>query len=153
MKFHRALVFAGFTVLLAGVTCWAQVASDKNPPATSNPAAVKPFVIKSTDGKCEITIDTSGAPDLTDWADHKLAPVLAEWYPKLTEMLASPGYTPPDHFSVTIRNGNGVAATGGTRVFANAAWFRHELKREAIGALVHEEVHVVQQYGRGRRNN
>jgi hypothetical protein len=40
-----------------------------------------PFIIRSTDDYCEISIDTAGAPDLTDWAEKKLAPVLAEWYP------------------------------------------------------------------------
>ncbi|MCF7975120.1 MAG: DUF1080 domain-containing protein, partial [Phycisphaerae bacterium] len=32
-----------------------------------------------------------------------------------------------------------------------AAWFRQQLQGEAIGAVVHEMVHVVQQYGRARR--
>jgi hypothetical protein len=54
---------------------------------------------------------------------------------------------------VTIRPGDGVAATGGGRVTANSTWLKRELKGEAIGALLHEEVHVVQQYGGGRRNN
>ena len=129
------------------------VVVDQNAPPAEPVESPKPFVIKTPDGKCEITIDTSGAPDLTDWADQKLAPVLAEWYPKLTAMLPSEGYTPPDHFTVFIRNGPGVAATSGTRVWANAKWFRGELNGQAIGALVHEEVHVVQQYGRARRNN
>jgi hypothetical protein len=63
-------------------------------------------------------------------------------------MLPSEGYTPPASFSVTIRPGRGVAATSGTRVTANAAWLRRELEREAIGALLHEEIHVIQLYGR-----
>jgi len=113
----------------------------------------KPFVTNSVDGKCEITIDTGRAPDLTEWADQKLAPVLTVWYPKLTEMLASDGYTAPTKFKVTIAPGNGVAATGGNGVTANATWLRRELNREAIGALLHEEVHVVQNYGWGRRRN
>jgi hypothetical protein len=33
------------------------------------------------------------------------------------------------------------------------AWFRRELEREAKGAVVHELVHVVQQYGGARRRN
>src|SRR6185503_11535994 len=45
------------------------------------------------------------------------------------------------------------AATSGTRVTANSDWLKRELKREAVGALVHEAVHVVQQYGWGRRTN
>ena len=115
--------------------------------------AAAPFVIKSADNYCEISIDTSGAPDLREWAEQKLAPVLADWYPKIVAMMSSDGYESPKQFSVIIRPGNGVAATGGTRVTANSTWFKGELNREAIGALLHEEVHVVQQYGRGRREN
>ena len=58
-------------------------------------AAIPPLLIKSADGKCDITIDTSGATDLKEWAETKLAPVLAEWFPKIVAMLPSEGYTPP----------------------------------------------------------
>jgi hypothetical protein len=120
---------------------------------SADASAAGPFVTHSPDGYCEITIDTSGAPDLKEWAETKLAPVLAEWYPKLVAMLPSEGFTSPKKFSVTIRPGDGVAATGGGRVTANSTWLKRELKGEAIGALLHEEIHVVQQYGGGRRNN
>jgi hypothetical protein len=119
--------------------------------AASGP--IKPFVIHSPDGQCEIDIDTSRAPSLTDWAEQKLAPVLAEWYPKISAMLPSEGFAPPAKFTVAIRPGQGVAATGGTRVTANSTWLKAEIGKQAIGALLHEEVHVVQQYGRARRNN
>jgi hypothetical protein len=111
------------------------------------------FVIPSVDGYCQISIDTSGAPDLQEWAETKLAPVLAQWYPKLTAMLASENYSAPTNFTVVIRPGSGVAATGRGRVTANSTWLKRELNREAVGALLHEEVHVVQRYGGGRRNN
>src|SRR5205823_9532830 len=96
--------------------------------ASAAPAAeaAAPFIIHSTDGYCEISIDTSGATDLKDWAEHKLAPVLAEWYPRIVAMLPSEGYSAPKKFSVSIRPGNGVAATGGTRVTANSAWLKKE---------------------------
>lgn len=116
-------------------------------------SAEAPFVLKSADGYCEITIDTADAPDLKEWAEQKLAPVLADWYPRIVAMLPSEGWTAPKQFSVRIRPGDGVAATGGTRITANSVWLRGELNREAIGALVHEMVHVVQQYGRARRSN
>ena len=121
--------------------------------AAADSVEAAPFVIHSPDGYCEIAIDTSGAPELKDWAEQKLAPVLAEWYPKLTAMMASDGFTPPKRFTVNIRPGSGVAATGGTRVTANSTWLKGELNREAVGALLHEEVHVVQQYGGGRRSD
>src|SRR5205085_1453687 len=55
-------------------------------------ASAAPIITHSADGYCEITIDTSGAPDLREWAEQKLAPVLAEWYPKITALLPSDGY-------------------------------------------------------------
>ncbi len=128
-----------------------QPAPTNQPPESSPPAV--PYVIHAPDGSCEITIDTSKAPDMTDWAEHKLAPVLAEWYPKISAMLPTAGYTPPKKWSVVIAPGNGVAATSGTRVTANATWLRGQLDKQGVGALLHEEVHVIQQYGGGRRNN
>jgi len=118
----------------------------------------RPFITHSADKSCEISFDTCDAPKLGDWAEHTLAPVLAEWYPKITAMLPSDGYSAPKAFSVTIepeRPGN-VAATGGTRVTANSNWLMRrngEMDPEAVGALLHEEVHVVQQYGWARRQN
>jgi len=108
--------------------------------------SIPKYVVHSPDGKCEITIDSSRAPELSDWATNKLAPVLAEWYPKIVALLPSEGYTAPTNFSVTLRPGRGVAATGGTHVTGNSTWYIDEIGREAIGSLVHEEVHVVQQY-------
>ncbi|MFO1513153.1 MAG: DUF1080 domain-containing protein [Verrucomicrobiota bacterium] len=110
-------------------------------------------MVKSADGYCEITIDTTGAPDLSDWAEHKLAPVMAEWYPKIVAMMPSDGFVAPKQFSVNIRPGDGVAATGGTRITANSKWLQGQLQNEALGAIVHEVVHVVQQYGGGRQRN
>jgi hypothetical protein len=110
-----------------------------------------PFKIKSTDGYCEISIDAWRAPELKAWAEQNLGPVLAEWYPKLVAMLPSPGYGAPKNVRVTLRPGRGVAATGGANITANSTWLKPETNPEALGALVHEEVHVVQNYGGGRR--
>jgi hypothetical protein len=112
-------------------------------------AASAPFKIQTADGKCEITIVTAAAPDLTDWAKDKLAPALAEWYPKIVALLPSEGYTAPTHFTLTIKPMDGVAFTSGSGVTANSTWLKSEIGREAVGSLIHEAVHVVQHY-RGR---
>ena len=44
-----------------------------------------------------------------------------------------------------------MAATSGAKVTCWAKWFRANLKGEGKGAILHELVHVVQQYGRARR--
>jgi hypothetical protein len=104
-------------------------------------------------GKYVITIDTTDTPDLTRWVHEELAPVVQQWYPKIVEMLPSDGYESPTAVSIRFSESmQGVAATGGTRISCAAKWFRGELKGEAKGAVVHELVHVVQQFGRSRRN-
>ena len=123
---------------------------DANAPTVT--AAAVPdsnFTIKTSDEKCVITIDTKQAPQLKDWAETKLAPVLAEWYPKITAMMPSEGYTAPEQFKITIKPIDGVAFTAGRNVVANSAWLEKEIGNEAIGSLVHEAVHVVQQFGYG----
>ena len=103
----------------------------------------------------QIDIDYSQTPELKSWVETQLRPTLEKWYPIIIADLPSEGFSPPQHFTVTLEaNGNGVAATGGTRVTANAQWLKREIARgpqnEAVGALVHEAVHVVQQYGHVR---
>lgn len=106
-----------------------------------------PFVFKTTDGKTSITIDTSAAPELKEWAEAKLAPVLAQWYPRIDTLLASDGFVAPARVTVTLRPQPGVAETMGSDVSGNSTWFQTQLNGEAVGAMVHELVHVVQQYG------
>src|ERR1043166_183697 len=148
MKHHAFFVLTFAVATLAEIKTG--IALNETPGSTP---AQSPFVTNSSDGYCEISIDTAQAAGLKDWAEEKLAPALAEWYPKIVTMLPSEGFAAPKKFSVIIRPGNGVAATGGTRVTANSNWLKKELQGEAIGALIHEEIHVVQQYGSARRNN
>jgi hypothetical protein len=105
-------------------------------------------------GKYTVLIDTTAAPDLTDWATNKVIPMVKEWYPKLVAMFPSEGYQAPKEFSIAFIDGRrGVAATGGTRITCSGGWFRSNLEGEALGAVFHEVIHVVQQYGAARRAN
>jgi hypothetical protein len=136
-----ALVFAINIVL----------AAEDNPPAQNAPKS-EALVVKTD--KYEITIDTSETPDLRSWVEDQLAPAAKEWYPKLVAMLPSAGYEAPDKVSIIFnKDMKGVAATGGTRIRCAAEWFRKNLDGEAKGAVIHELIHVVQNYGWGRKNN
>lgn len=104
--------------------------------------------------KYKITIDTSETPDLCGWAEEKLKPVVKAWYPKLVEMLPSEGYDAPTEVAITIdKDAKGVAFASGNKITCAADWFRKNLEGEAVGAVVHELVHVVQNYGWGRQRN
>ncbi|MDB6172801.1 MAG: basic secretory protein [Chthoniobacteraceae bacterium] len=120
--------------------------------AESNPAPA-PINLKSADGKYLFVFDTSLSPDLTEWAEKELGPVVQEWYPKIVEMFPSEGFTPPSRVYFGFREdmGGTPASAGGNRVNINIPWFRQNLKGEGKGAVVHELVHVVQQYGAARR--
>jgi enterochelin esterase-like enzyme len=112
-----------------------------------------PTAARATErGKYEIEIDYSQMPELKDWVEEKLRPTCDEWYPKIVDELPSDGYAAPQHFTITFeKDGKGVAYTAGTRVVCAGGWFSKNLDGEAVGAVVHELVHVVQQYGGRRR--
>ena len=103
----------------------------------------------------DYALDVSQAAELQEWAETKLRPEMDKWYPIIRECLASDGFSAPKVFHVTIKPMRGVAATGGTNVVVSVDWIKSQLKKpewnEAVGSIVHELVHVVQQY-RSRGN-
>jgi hypothetical protein len=105
-------------------------------------------------GRYRFTLDVTAAPDLLAWAESKLQPVVQEWYPKLVGLLPSPGFQAATNITLRFRDdlGGTPASAGGSRVNLNSDWFRRELEGEALGSVVHELVHVVQDYGRVRRS-
>ena len=48
----------------------------------------------------QITIDTIETPDLTEWAQQELAPVVREWYPKIVALLPSENFHAPRSFKI-----------------------------------------------------
>jgi hypothetical protein len=110
--------------------------------------------MKAREKNFEWTLDVSQSPDLKEWAETKLKPAVDHWYPIWVDCLASDGFTAPRKFKITIKPMGGVAATGGTDVEVSEAWIKGQIKKpewnEAIGSVIHELVHVVQQYG-GKR--
>ncbi len=118
------------------------------------PPESKIYAFQGPEGRYRYTVDATQAPDLTDWVHEKMMPMVKEWYPKLVAMLPSEGFTARDDVVLEFRSGINVPAyAGGNRVTLNVEWFRRELEREALGCVVHELVHIVQDYGHGRRNN
>ena len=98
--------------------------------------------------KYDITIDTTQSPSLKEWAD-KLRPEVEKWYPLIVQYLPSDGYSAPRKFTITFKKMDGVAYTSGTDVVCAEQWFIAHPDDQ--GAVIHELVHVVQQYR--HRNN
>jgi hypothetical protein len=122
------------------------------PAETETPAGPN---IKSREKNFEWTLDVSQAPELKEWAETKLKPAVDQWYPVWVDCLASDGFTAPKKFKITIKPMRGVAGTSDTDVEVSEEWIKGQVKKpewnEAIGSVMHELVHIVQQYG-GQRN-
>lgn len=94
-----------------------------------------------------VRVDTTQVPELKEWADKAKA-LCEEWYPKMTEFLATPGFTPPKEVTITfVKDKKGVADTVGNRISVAADWVKKH--PEDTGMIVHELVHVVQSYPGG----
>lgn len=160
MKSSR-IACAGAALIVLAVMTAVRAAPDSRellkPPTTTTTTTTRAaglLNLEAGEGKYHVTIDTSETPELTDWAAKELAPVVKEWYPQLVQMLPSDRFQAPRQFSITFkRDMKGVAYTAGTRIVCAYDWYSHNLKGEAKGSIVHEMVHVVQQYGQARRNN
>ena len=115
-----------------------------------------PFTVNDNNSQStpsQLTFDTTTAPWLTPWTRSTLAPVLAEWYGRIEGLLPSPpsdsSINPYTNVTIVIEQpakDDWVANTLGSTIKGNAAWLGRELDREAVGAMVHECVHVVQRY-------
>jgi len=106
------------------------------------------------EGKYRIVFDTTETPELRQWVQQELKPICQEWYPKIVSMLPSDGFEAPRQFTIYFhRDMSGVANASGTRINCAAPWFLRNLDGEAKGAVVHEMVHIVQQYRRVRGGN
>jgi Peptidase of plants and bacteria len=107
--------------------------------------------LQSRSAQFDWTLDVSQSPALKEWAETQLRPAVDKWYPIWVDSLASDGFTAPKKFTITIKPIDGVAATGGTDVEVSESWIRGQIKNpewnEAVGSVMHELVHVVQQYG------
>ncbi len=90
-------------LVLAGIAVAAEPATR---PATQDAPPARKLIkvqLKGDAGKPDavtVLLDTNDAPDLKDWASE-VARRMFEWHPRISERLASEGFTPPRE--VTLR--------------------------------------------------
>ena len=102
------------------------------------------LVLAASLAQVKVTVDTDQVPELREWADKARA-LCEEWYPKMSEYLATKGFTPPREVAITfVKDKKGVADTTGNRISVAADWVKAH--PEDTGMIVHELVHVVQGY-------
>jgi len=92
-----------------------------------------------------ITLDVSDTPHLKTWAEHA-RDLAAEWYPRICNLLPTKGFTPPRHVILRFKKTDkGIAGTAGSVITVCSHWV--EEHPDDVGFVIHELVHVVQNYG------
>jgi len=95
----------------------------------------------------EITVHSDETPHLKEWAEDSKK-LLIEWKPRLVNLLSSPGFEAPKSAEIIMRKTDeGVAGTADGKIYVSSHWI--EKHPEDIGLMVHELVHVVQDYPNG----
>ena len=115
--------------LIAAVLCIATFAhaEDATPEKESAPPAAPLIeVVEIPGGEFRFTVETTEAPDLTDWSKRELIPALQKWYPLIVAMLPSEGYTAPKTFSIVftkvhLKEASPLGTAAGTLLMAAAA--------------------------------
>jgi hypothetical protein len=106
-----------------------------------------------------ITLDSTASPDLLPWFKETAIPAMATWYPKIADLIAIPGKTPPapKAFTIELREGqiipgrDGIPGfASGDRIVVSSKFMRDQMQGESLGCLIHEMVHIVQ-FGAGQR--
>lgn len=100
--------------------------------------------------KLKVVMDVSEVPELKEWSEQA-EKLIREWHPKITEILAQEGYTPPQEVRVVFKKDmDGVAYTVRNQITIAGDWVKQH--PEDTGMVIHELAHVIQQYRRGGRS-
>jgi hypothetical protein len=121
----------------------------------NHPLAIREIIIESDPPLAvfkypvEILVDVTDAPEMKDWIE-KVARVCERQYQMISEELRSEEFKPRQRVTMTLKKDyKGVASTNGGNITGAVRYFKAH--PDDVGALVHETVHVVQNY-RGQVN-
>ncbi len=97
----------------------------------------------------EFVLDVSDAPDMKEWGEQCIK-ICERQYAMINDELPSEGFKPAHLVKMALKTSyRGVAETGGANIKGSVKYFKARPKD--FGAMVHETVHVVQDYGGARR--
>lgn len=93
-----------------------------------------------------IELDSREVPELRPWGEEAAARA-GEWWPRLRNLLDSPEPAPETIQLVLKQSDQGVAHRSGDRIEVMSGWVRAH--PEDLGLVIHELVHVIQNYPTG----
>ena len=94
----------------------------------------------------KVVVDTSEVPEVAEWG-KKAKSLVETWHPKVSELLKSDGFTPPNEVKIVFKKDmKGVAYASGKTITISANWIKAH--PDDLGMVVHEMTHVIQAYRR-----
>ena len=91
-----------------------------------------------------VETDWSQIPELKGWCEESADEIRA-WHPRISNLLASKGFTPPTRVTLRInKTEKGVGGTSGTSIGVSSGWVKKH--PEDVGMVIHELTHVIQRY-------
>jgi hypothetical protein len=134
-KIVSLLVLFGTAATFGVMMVHADTPEEKKPDDAANESVKSP--------KIEITLDTSNAPEMTEYAE-KAKKTCEESFPMIVKLLDEKDFNPPEKTTIVFKKMKGVAYSAGNTITCSAAWFTEH--PDDVGAVVHELAHVVQGY-------
>ncbi len=135
--------------VVAGTTYKYQVrAVGANDGASELSAAVSATHPRSTTPVPTIAFDTTAAPEVRDFLVNNIQPEIEAWFPKLSDAVAYPDYTPGTSFKIfidTSLNGTGdVANYDKNQVNVKQEWIKDpNHQKDSLGMFMHELTHHI----------
>lgn len=136
----HALFASTAVALAAAVLSFPALA--ESPPAPTPlkvPALIKPLVSRNL----KVTVDTTGAPECQAWAE-RAKEMVELWHPIVSAYLDAPLHPGEKEIKLVFKDMKGVAATSKNVITIASGWVRSH--PEDLGMVLHELVHVVQDY-------
>ena len=96
--------------------------------------------------RLEVRLDVSAVaddPEMIAWGEQAKK-LIEEWYPRLRNLMQTPGFEPPERLAVALRDMDGVAHASGATIVVSTRWIKQH--PEDIGLVLHELCHVIQNY-------
>lgn len=96
------------------------------------------------DSSVTVNVDVTQAPELEEWCSKAKAELVA-WYPRIRNLLADEGFTPPSTIELKGKKSEkGIGGTAGATIVVHSGWvLKHP---DDIGMVIHELTHIIQSY-------
>ncbi len=142
--YKRGTRFTDWEISRGGSYSYQVQAIDGNGAVSELSAATLVTAPTDTTSQPEVAIDTSLAPDLASWANQYVLPEVLAWYPKISNLIAYPDYTPRMSFTIQFDPSADPAYADWRRglIVVDPEYARKN--PQDLGMFIHEFTHIVQ---------